>query len=496
MLNRKRPELKLSLARKFALFIGGQALLFAIAIFLVAFLSERNFIRLTTIKRYSAVVNSFALAMESQIAQKNELGYDDVTSLFGKEENVVAAYVTDTKGVYLSHSGVGLVGTKHPLYEIDTSVKLSEKYYMAYNLKRQLVYIFTQGIGDSHIATIEVPYSVVQKQVIIFLLRFSVVFLVVFLLSILAIYMIVRHLVRPIKELTHGAEIIGSGNFNHKIKVLSKDEIGILTDQFNRMTGRIRKAQEMKIAQERLKNELEIASEIQQKLIPDKPLGFSEYEIIHYYSPAKEIGGDYFDFFPLQGKRLGFVMADVSGKGVPAALVMSMLKTIFTTLTNVLFSAKEILVIANSQLRRSVKSGVFAAVTFGILDREKHLIEYAMAGSEKIIHFNRKTGNIKLLKTNGFPLGIENEANFSSTLVPNTITLEKGDGLFLYTDGLTDVKNRNDSYFGLEGISDFISRFDFANSKDFAKKLVAETIKFRGSPKQEDDLSFILVLRK
>lgn len=493
---RPLPKIKLSLAKKFAFFIGGQMALFGVTLLLFAFFSERQYVRQVTEKRYSAIVKSFAFAMENQIAQKNELGYDDVTAMVGKEDSVTAAYVLDMKNVYLSHSGAGLVGTKHPLYRIPSSGKISDKYYMAYNVRNQLIYVFTHPVGEEFVATIEVPYSVVQRQVFLFLLRFSVALFLVFAISIIVIYFIVRHLVAPIKELTRGVEIIGSGNLNHRIRSTTEDEIGLLTDQFNRMTLRIRKAQELRLAQERLKNELEIASDIQQKLIPTKPLAFTEYEIIPHYSPAKEIGGDYLDFFPLAGKRLGFVVADVSGKGIPAALVMSMLKTIFTTLANVPLSTKEMLVIANSQLKRSVKSGIFVPVTYGILDRESNTVELAMAGSERVIHFNSRSHDSRLLKTEGVPLGIEEESGFREILQSSVVTLEKGQGLFLYTDGLTDIRNSNEDLFGVEGIADFISKFDFSRISSFSKEMIEETNRFRGSPKQEDDLTFILLLRK
>jgi serine phosphatase RsbU (regulator of sigma subunit) len=493
---RTLPRIRLSLAKKFALFVAGQMVLFGVVLLLFAFFSERQYVREVTEKRYSAIAKSFALAMDNQIAQRNELGYDDVTAMVGKEDGVSAAYVLDMKNIYLSHSGAGLVGTKHPLYRIPSSGKISEKYYMAYNDRNQLIYVFTHPIGDEYVAAIEVPYAVVQKQILLFLLKFSSALLFVFGISIVVIYFMVRHLVAPIKELTRGVEIIGSGNLNHRIRSSTDDEIGLLTEQFNRMTIRIRKAQELRIAQERIKNELEIASDIQQKLVPSKPLAFAEYEIIPYYSPAKEIGGDYLDFFPLAGKRLGFVVADVSGKGIPAALVMSMLKTIFTTLANVSLSTKEMLVIANSQLKRSVKTGVFVPATYGILDRDTNVVELAMAGSERVIHFNSQKHNSRLLKTDGIPLGIEEEQGFKETLQNSFVSLEKGEGLFLYTDGLTDIRNSRDDLFGVEGITDFISRFDFSRIGAFSKELIEETKRFRGSPKQEDDLSFILLMRK
>ncbi len=492
---RKGSKPRLSLARKFALFIGGQTLLFTILFFLVGYFSVRDIFQTSVIKRYSAVVRGFALSIESQLATHNELGLDDVSSLYAKEDGVESAYVLDGKGIYLTHSDYRLNWKQQPLYKIVTTGKMDEKYYLAINTSKHLVYIFTYPVLGNYIASIEVPYSIVQRQIFLFLLKFSIIFFFVFAGSVIAIYFIVKHLVRPIKELAHGVEIIGSGNFNHHIQVRTDDEIGMLTDQFNRMTMRIRKAQELRLTQERMKNELEIAAEVQQKLIPDKPLTFTEYDIIHYYSPAKEIGGDYYDFFPLPEKRLGFVMADVAGKGVPAALVMSMLKTIFLTLTNIALPAKEVLVIANTQLKKSVKLGVFAAVTYGILNREQNTVEFAMAGSERIIRFNSLTRKTELIKTEGFPLGIEEEKGFRESLETQTVTLEKGDALFLYTDGLTDVQNGAGEYFGTDGITAFIENFDLWHQKDFSKKLVDKTVKFRGSHKQEDDLSFILLMR-
>ena len=486
---------RFSLRWKFQLLIAGMVLVSGTAFFAFSFTTIKRTAVQLVIKRDTALVESYALSIADRIRTSNDLELDNVSALYGKEEGVVAAYVLDEQGRYVSHSDYRRLGAQHPLYHIQARANDLEKYYRAINERRQLVYIFNAPVNEKFIASIEVSQSVINGTLSSFLLRFTVIFVVIFVLALLCASLIARYLVRPIRELTKGAEILASGNFNYQIENRWDDEIGLLTDQFNRMAKGILQAQRMRLSQERIRNELEIAKDIQMKLIPDKPLLLTGYDIRHYYSAAKQIGGDYYDFFSLPDNRLGVVLCDVSGKGIPAALVMGMLKTIFLSLNNLKLPPREVLSIANTLLRRNIQQHVFATATYGVLDMNDHSFEFAMAGAEKLILFDPALKKAEILKTTGFPLGIEEESKFKVDLESRTVNLLEGQCLFAYTDGLTDIRSRKDGdFFGMNGIIDFLNGHDFAN-KDFTSDLVRKTLEFRGSRRQEDDLSFVLIRR-
>jgi serine phosphatase RsbU (regulator of sigma subunit) len=486
----------LSLQWKFLLFIAGIVFVFGIVFFVFGFTTVRQTATQLVIKRDTALVGSYALSVAGKLRSGNELELDDVSALYAREEGVVAAYLLDDKGRYVSHSDFNKLGGQHPLYRIQSGTDDLDKYYRAVNERKQSVYIFTASVTEKLIANIEVSLSVINGTLYAFLFRFTAIFAVLLGLAVVAASLIARYLVRPIKALTRGAEVLASGNFNYQIENSRNDEIGLLTDQFNRMAKGILQAQRLKLSQERLRNELEIAKEIQMKLIPDKPLALTGYDVQHYYSPAKQIGGDYYDFFPLPGERLGIVLCDVSGKGIPAAIVMSMLKTIFLSLNNLVLPPREVLSIANTLLRKNIQQHVFATAFYGVLDRTVHTFEFAMAGAEKVILFDPASKKSEILKTAGLPLGIEEERKFKEDLESRTVSLGEGQCLFAYTDGLTDIRSRKDgAFFGINGIIDFLNGHEFGKP-DFTAALLMRTLEFRGSKKQEDDLSFVMVHRR
>ena len=133
---------------------------------------------------------------------------------------------------------------------------------------------------------------------------------------------------KPIYALAEGARIAGMGDLDHKIRIKNRNELGLLADALNNMTDGLKKAQQAEILRLALEKELEIAWKIQDSLLPKSFPDMKKYEVAAFYAPAKEIGGDYYDVIPLPGGRFGIVMADVSGKGIPAALIMTMLSGI------------------------------------------------------------------------------------------------------------------------------------------------------------------------
>jgi sigma-B regulation protein RsbU (phosphoserine phosphatase) len=343
-------------------------------------------------------------------------------------------------------------------------------------------------------AHVEVTPNVIRRPLARFLVEFSLVFGLLLLGGLFLAVRIASVLVRPIRELIRGVEIVSAGDFDYRLPLRSADEIGVLTRGFNRMTAGIREAQALRIQQERIRNELEFAAEIQTKLIPSQPLDYPQYHIEHVYSPAKEIGGDYYDFFPLDSGRLGFVLCDVSGKGVPAAMVMSMLKTIFLALSGRGAGPAETLSVANVLLRRNIRQNVFAAAFYGELDTVNHSLTFAMAGAEKMFQVIATDGSVREWKTPGMPLGLMDDAIFRSEIREERITIGFDDRFLFYTDGLTDVRDAQSGFFGEEGIRKFLS--EHVTDPEFCRQLVETTVRFRGSDRQEDDLSFIYLARK
>ncbi|MBN2403341.1 MAG: HAMP domain-containing protein, partial [Spirochaetes bacterium] len=159
-----------------------------------------------------------------------------------------------------------------------------------------------------------------------------IVFAVVFLgLAIIGSFLLARMTIAPVRKLSYGAAMIGSGDLDYKIDLKSSDELGRLAYEFNEMTEHLKKAKEREVESRVMEEQLELAKEIQEGL---NPMGFYDKDGIQikgFTRAAKGVGGDYFDYIDIDGNRVGALISDVSGKGVPASLVMVMIRTVFTS---------------------------------------------------------------------------------------------------------------------------------------------------------------------
>ena len=174
-------------------------------------------------------------------------------------------------------------------------------------------------------------------------------------------------IVKPIKKLAKGAQAIGAGELDYKIAIKSKDEIGFLASEFNDMTEKLKKAQEVMITQQRMEQEMEIASEIQKMLLPEKLPEYNNLGITAFYQPANKVCGDYYDFVEITDNKLGIVVADVSGKNVTGSLGMTMFRSIFHAIINPDLDAYNTLCIINKLMQPDIPDGMFITAFYGIL---------------------------------------------------------------------------------------------------------------------------------
>jgi len=246
---------------------------------------------------------------------------------------------------------------------------------------------------------------------------------------------------------------------------------------------------------ERLTNEMDIARVLQKKLLP---LMFPEipgYYVSAECLPALEVGGDYFDFITLDDHRIGIVIADVSGKGLPAAFYMTLAKGIFQSNAAASFSPKEVLIRMNSLIYRTIEKRSFITMMYAILDFRLNKILLARAGHEPAVYYNKYSDMVKLLQPKGIGLGLESGEIFSQSVVEEEIQLNPGDSLLLYTDGLTDTKNENNNELGMDKLLEILSKYKNNTPDDLPKLLLKEIHHFKNTSPQYDDITFITLTR-
>jgi sigma-B regulation protein RsbU (phosphoserine phosphatase) len=266
-----------------------------------------------------------------------------------------------------------------------------------------------------------------------------------------ALYFIASSVIRPLRDLAGATHRMADGDFDTDLPTAARaDEVGLLTEDFERMRQAlkdyIRNLTETTAAKERIQSELKVATNIQSSLLPRVFPPFPahpEFDLYASMVPAKEVGGDFYDFFFIDDHRLCFLIADVSDKGVPAALYMMVTKTLLKTEGQRLRDPASILASVNNILAEDNENCMFATVFCGVLDLSTGDLHYSNAGHNPPLLIT--TTNCQYLPVPaGFLLGPMANSRYDTM----QLRLMPGDILFLYTDGVTEAKNREDQLYG------------------------------------------------
>ena len=283
-----------------------------------------------------------------------------------------------------------------------------------------------------------------------------------------------------------------------EIDTKSNDEIGILTNAFNKMMVDVKKyakhIEEITIEKEQVAAELSVATQIQKSLIPHIFPAFPELEEMDVYAimkPAQKVGGDFYDFFLMDSEHLAFVIADVSGKGISAALFMVIAKTLIKNEANSSKDPGKILERVNQQMCMDNNLGMFITVFFGVLNLKTGEIEYSNAGHTKPIGKMQSKSFKEIDIKKQFVLGGMPNLKFKT----DKIWMKKGDILFMYTDGISEAQDKNGICWGKDNI---ISSLDTLDTNKCDLKFISENIcdkaySFMGDIPQSDDITMLII---
>jgi transposase len=238
-----------------------------------------------------------------------------------------------------------------------------------------------------------------------------------------------------------------------------------------------------------------VAKSIQHSLLPKKLPEMSGFEIGTLYRAAKEVGGDYYDFVKVSEDTWGLAVADVSGKGVPASMVMMMIRTALRLEARGERAAAEVLDRVNRFVTADMKKGMFVTMFYVVLDSRERLLSYASAGHNPMILYRGSTEETFFLKPKGFPVGIDlpDESLFSRSIGVERVALEQGDVLVVYTDGITEAMNAQMEQFGTDRFLAAIKRYAHLPPQDFCLRLEQELAAFTGETPQNDDITLVAI---
>ena len=332
-----------------------------------------------------------------------------------------------------------------------------------------------------------------------FMIMLSIATLLLGLVSIVTALLVMnKQVLKPLKLIEEEAEEFATNNEVAERKLTGRVsdvyEISHLADSVVEMEDDIRDyiahITDITKEKERIGTELHLASKIQENTLPNIFPPFperTEFDIYATMNAAKEVGGDFYDFFLVDEKHVGMVMADVSGKGIPAALFMMVTKILISEHSTPGLSPEEILTMVNQRICENNKLQMFVTAWLGILDVDTGVIKAVNAGHEDPAVYKKGESFELFVAKHGLPLGVRNNAKYTGY----EIQLKKGDKLFLYTDGIPEADNEDGEMFGLDRMLEALNSAKYRDIRGVVE-VVTETAKtFEGSAVQFDDMTML-----
>jgi serine phosphatase RsbU (regulator of sigma subunit) len=274
-----------------------------------------------------------------------------------------------------------------------------------------------------------------NRVVVIGLMALAVVFLVLEAFALFLGIRITAGITHAVASLRQGTQRLAAGDLDTRIELPNEDEFGELARSFNEMAVAVKLGREEAIARKLLESEIETARAIQQRLLPRAVPAVPGYEISGASVPSRQVGGDYYDYLDLGGGRIGIAIGDVSGKGIPAALLMSNLQACLQGQVIHPGGVDELVALINNLLVRSTDARMFATFFYGVLDCTTSSFNCTNAGHNPPI-LRRADGTIERLERGGLILGVVPGARYDQ----ETVQLAAGDVLVLFTDGVSEAE--------------------------------------------------------
>ncbi len=341
----------------------------------------------------------------------------------------------------------------------------------------------------------------VGQVLLVILVIIGLLFLVIQAAALVVGMTLARSITGSVHELFEGTERVRKGDFTHKIAITARDQLGELAESFNLMTASIEDLLLQAAEKKRLEEELRIAHEIQMSLLPHGPLDVPGLSLTAICVPAREVGGDYYDFFLLDEQRVGVLIADVSGKGTSAALYMAELKGLMLSLSRTHTSPRGLLIEANRIIREHLDARSLITMTYAVIDLQARTMTYARAGHTPLMALPRLADGqppssraVEILAPDGMVLGLklDDGSTFERLLEERTLPIADGDLYVFFTDGISEAMNSGDDCFGEQRLARLVEQHAGLPSEELRERILREIEAFVGDAPQHDVMTMIL----
>ena len=353
------------------------------------------------------------------------------------------------------------------------------------DFSEEYIYVFTFVEGYCVIAAMPVAEAMLMRDASLYTSIFMLI-LIFAALFIFIYFLIKKVIINNLQKINGTLSEITGGNLNVKVDVRSNAEFSSLSDDINSTVSTLKRY--ISEAAAKIDKELEYAKQIQLSALPSDFPDTENYGIYAQMIAAKEVGGDFYDFYSLDDNTVLFLAADVSGKGIPAAMFMMTAKTIIRGLAERGLSVDEIFTLANEKLCENNESGMFVTAWMGKIDLSTGKLSFANAGHNPpvLVHSD---GECEYLKSRtGFILAGMEGMMYRS----NEIMLNKGDRIFLYTDGVTEATDKNEALYGEDRLLSYINKNKAQKAEALLSGLKEDIDSFAGDAPQFDDITMLL----
>lgn len=441
-----------------------------------------------------------------------------VQDLFFLDSAVVFAVLCDNQGYTPTHN----TNFNHALtgnYKTDNTFSRSKRIFYDKNAanntqKEVLQEVYHRDTGEEmwkmsspvfvkgrHWGSFRIGFSMKKTELAVAKLRNRLFLMMSFLLVITVILLnrATSFMMKPLDNLHKGVERVAQGDLSNPIEVKTTDEIGDLAKAFNKMIADlkdyIQNLQKTTAIKERIQSELNVGKDIQKRMLPHVFPAFptrDEFDIFAIMEPAKEVAGDFYDFFFIDENHFCFIISDVSGKGVPSALFMVIAKTLLQAEAQRDYALNEVISNVNSTLTVNNDTAMFATTFCGILDLTSGDLQIVNAGHNPPLVGNHKKGYKYMDVDQNIALGIFEGFSFKV----NKMKIKPGDKILLYTDGITEAFNPEEELFSEERLLNIMNKSTDETSEQLVTNIRKEIKKFTKDAEQSDDITILAVAYK
>ncbi len=352
-----------------------------------------------------------------------------------------------------------------------------------------VAFMTTSGFTQQIVYRVTTEDAALYRSVTLYLVVFMEI-LIYTALFILVYQMLKKKVIWNLQKVNDGLSRITDGDLDTQIDVRSHAEFSELSDHVNATVGTLKKY--IKDAEERIDKELEFARQIQHSALPSVFPPFPnrrDFDIYASMNAAKEVGGDFYDFYMIDNYTLGFLIADVSGKGIPAAMFMMRAKTLIKGLSESGRAADDVFTEANRSLCENNDADMFITAWLGIIDLRTGTLKFVNAGHNPPL-ISRSGGKFEYLRTKpNFILAGMDITKYHT----EEILLQPGDTLYLYTDGVTEATNENEELFGEQRLETLLEKAAGESPEDICRMVKEAAFEFTGSAPQADDITMLSV---